>query len=102
MPGSTCSRNQLKQVARRGDRRYELKNSKNKETRGRTRVFGQKEREWEERCHQGAWGPPRRVGGAARGWATPPALLAWWWPPLVSHRCPLVAFYLKTSNIIFL
>src|SRR4051812_15869735 len=29
----------------------------------------------------------------------PPGL---WWPPLVSQRCPLMAFYLETLNIIFL
>ena len=45
---------------------------------------------------------PRRVGGAARSWAAPPGLMAYWWTPLVSKRCPLMAFYLETLNIIFL
>src|ERR1043165_489246 len=31
--------------------------------------------------HQGVWDPPRRAGGAARGWATPGTLLAALWPP---------------------
>ena len=61
--------------------RFRVQEQIEHETRSRTHAFEKKEREWGERCHQGAWGPPRRVGGAARGWAAPPGLLAWWWPP---------------------
>src|SRR4051812_31805491 len=56
------------------------------ETRARTRVFGVREREWKKRCQQGVLVGPRRVGGAARGWAAPPGLLGQGWTPLVSHR----------------
>ena len=45
---------------------------------------------------------PRRVGGVARSWAAPPGLLACWWTPLVSKRCPLMAFYLENLILIFL
>src|ERR1041384_7538352 len=92
IPGSSCSRNQLKQAARRGDRRCRLKNSKNEKTKDRTRVFGQGERERVKRCHQGAWGPPRRVGGAARGLGRATWPSGWVVDPPVSHRGPLVAF----------
>ena len=79
-----------------------LKNSKNGRTRAKTRLFERKERERGKRCHQGVLVAPRRVGGAARGWAAPPGLLACWWTPLVSKRCPLMAFYLETLIIYFL
>ena len=79
-----------------------LKNSKNSETRGRTRVFGVKERQWRKRCQQGVPVGPRRVCGAARGWAAPPGLLGQGWTPLVSHRYFPMALYLEIFILNFL
>ena len=45
---------------------------------------------------------PRRVCGAARGWAAPPGLLGQGWTPLVSHRYSLMDFYLEILILIFL
>src|SRR4051812_26931900 len=70
--------------------------------RARTQVFGEKEREWKKRCQQGVPVGPRRVCDAARGWAAPPGLLGQGWTPLVSLRCPLMAFYLEIFILIFL
>ena len=99
---SICSKFQLKRVAVEGDRSSVLKNSKNSETRARTRVSGVKEREWRKRCHQGVPVGPRRVGGVARGWAAPHGLFGQGWTPLVSHMYSLMAFYLEIFILIFL
>ena len=59
-----------------------------RETRARTRVFGEKGRERKKRCQPGVPMGPRRLVGVARGWAAPPTLLGptstpWW--PLSPH-----------------
>ena len=89
-------------MAVEGDQGSVLKNSKNNETRARTRVSGVKEREWRKRCHQGVPVGPRRVGGAARGWAAPPGLLGQGWTPLVSHMYFPIAYYLEIFIFNFL
>src|SRR4051812_3807082 len=51
-----------------------------------TSFRGERERDRKKRCLQGVPVDPRRVCGAARGWAAPPSLLGQGWTPLVSHR----------------
>src|SRR4051812_33595518 len=77
----------------RGRSNFRAQEQQEYETKARTRVFWKKEREWKKRCQQGVPVRPRRVCGATRGWAAPPGLLGQGWTPLVSHRCPPVAFY---------
>src|SRR3954463_9440156 len=81
----------------RGSSKFHAQEQQEHETRARTRVFGEKEREWKKRCQQGVPVAPRRVCGAARGWAAPPGLLGQG-DPLVNHMCLLMAFYLEILN----
>src|SRR3954465_9839481 len=79
----------------RGRSKFRAQEQQEHETRARTRSFERKEREWKKREQPGVPLGPRRVCGAARGWAVPPGLLGQGWTPLVSLRCPPVAFYLE-------
>ena len=65
-------------------------------------MFLRRKREKEERDATRGIGPTQEGGwrGQGLGRATWPSGLVV--APLVSHRCPLVAFYLKTLDIIFL
>src|ERR1041385_3592034 len=67
----------------RGRSKFRAQEQQEQETRARTRVFGEKEREreWKKRCQQGVPVGPRRVCGAASGWAVPPGLLGHGWTP---------------------
>src|SRR3954463_11225476 len=86
----------------RGRSKFHAQEQQEHETRARTRVFWEKERERKKRCQQGVIVGPRRVCGTARGWAAPPGLLGQGWTPLVSLRCPPMAFYLEIFIFIFL
>src|ERR1041385_2346035 len=86
----------------RGRSKFRAQEQQEHETRGRTWFFGEKEREWKKRCQQGVPMGPTRVCGAARGWAAPPGLLGKGWTPLVSLRCPPMAFYLEIFILNFL
>src|SRR3954462_7076643 len=79
----------------RGRSKFRAQEQQEHETRARTRVFGEKEREWTKRCQPGVPVGPRRVCGMTRGWVAPPGLLGQGWTPLVSLRCPPMAFYLE-------
>ena len=82
--------------------RFRVQEQQEHETRARTRVFGEKEREWKKRCQQGVPVGPRRVCGVAKGWAVPPGLLGRGWTPLVSPRYLPVTFYLEIFILNFL
>src|SRR4051812_38773412 len=56
------------------------------ETRSKTRTLEKKERERKKREHPGVHVGPRRLCGAARGWAAPLGLLGQGWIPLVIPR----------------
>src|SRR3954471_16310279 len=86
----------------RGRSKFLAQEQQEHETRARTRVFGEKEREWKKRCQQGVPVGPRRVSGAARGWSAPPDLLGQGWTPLVSHRYFPMALYLEFFILNFL
>src|SRR3954468_21873213 len=67
--------------------KFRVQEQQERETRARTRVFGEKGRERKKRCQLGVPVGPRRLMGATRGWAAPPGLLGQGWTPLVSPRC---------------
>src|SRR3954462_14315506 len=86
----------------RGRSKFHAQEQQEHETRARPRVFGVKEREWKKRCQQGVPGGPRRVCGAAIGWAAPPGLLGQGWNPLFIHKYFPMAFYLEIFILNFL
>src|SRR3954467_3846157 len=86
----------------RGRSKFHAQEQQEHETRARTRVFGVKEREWKKTCQQGVPVGPRRVCGAAKGWATPPGLLGHGWTPLVSYKYFPMAFYQENFILNFL
>src|SRR4051812_5761342 len=86
----------------RGRSKFLTQEQQEHEIRSKTRTSEKKERERKKREQSGVPVAPRRVGGTARGWVAPPGLLVQRWTPLVSLRCPPVAFYLEIFILNFL